>query len=381
MNRLARHAVTAALMLSAATVHAGDVGAGYQPQDKDERGLWMQMDEEERDLKTSGFVIRDPALNAYVRSVFCRTVGQDQCKDVRLYISRAPYFNASMAPNGMMQVWSGALLRVRDEAQLSAVLGHEYTHYQDKHSLKLFRNIKQNMAAASFMAVVPFAGILSLAMISSIFEYSKDNEREADSGGVILMAKAGYDPMAASQIWEQLRQEQDATAAARNTKPRYNKGGLFADHPNSLERMNDLRAQASKLVVSGAARNEDAYRKALSPWWPQFVDDQIKLNDFGGTELLLGQLASAGWTAPLSFARGELYRTRGRPEDLAKAAAFYRQAIVGADAPAEAYRGLGLALLRDGAKTPGQAALRTYIQLKPDASDMAMMVMLAGGPS
>ena len=35
----------------------------------------MQVDEVERQFKTSNFVMRDPALNAYVRQVFCKTVG------------------------------------------------------------------------------------------------------------------------------------------------------------------------------------------------------------------------------------------------------------------------------------------------------------------
>ena len=385
MKRWARHLLAASLLLSVAPARAGDavgpVGAGYQPQDKDERGLWMQMDEAERDVKTSEFVIRDPALNAYVRGVFCRTVGQEACKDTRLYIMRTPYFNATMAPNGMMQVWSGALLRVRDEAQLAAILGHEYTHYQNKHSVKNFRNLKQNTAAASLFLIVPFGGLASLAILASYYGYSQDQEREADSGGVALMAKAGYDPAAAAQIWEQERQEREATASARDTKPRYSKGGLYSDHPSSLERMNALRDQAAKLNVPGAVRNEAAYRAALSPWWPQFVDDQIKLNDFGGTDLLLGQLAAAGWTPNLLFARGELYRTRGRPDDLTQAAAYYRQAIAAPDAPVEAYRGLGLALLRGGDKALGRAALGAYLQKKPDAPDKAMMAMLAGGPS
>ena len=111
--------------------------ADYQPQGTDERGLWMEMEEAERTLKTSDFVIRDSALNAYVASgVLCRTVGAERCKAARVYIVRTPYFNANMAPNGMMQVWSGLLLRTRNEAQLAAVLGHEFAHFEQRHSLQ-----------------------------------------------------------------------------------------------------------------------------------------------------------------------------------------------------------------------------------------------------
>ncbi|WP_333999038.1 hypothetical protein [Sphingomonas aurantiaca] len=104
---------------------AGDTGRlalptysqAYTPTTVDERGVWMEADEDERRLRESPSVIRDPALNAYVRGVLCRTVGDDRCRSVRIYIERVPAFNASMAPNGTMIVWSGLLLRVRNEAE------------------------------------------------------------------------------------------------------------------------------------------------------------------------------------------------------------------------------------------------------------------------
>ncbi len=364
------------------------IAPGYQPQDKDERGLWMQMDEAERDLKVSNFVIRDPELNAYVRRVLCKTAGEAECKEVRLYILRTPYFNAAMAPNGMMLVFSGLFLRTQNEAQLAAILGHEYTHYRNKHSLRNFRDIKAKADAIAWISLIPFASLavglgVSLAqfgILGSIMGFSREMEREADAGSIPMLGAAGYDPTAASKVWEQLRVEADATAAARGKKSRKDKdGGMFASHPGSAERMATLKELSAKQSVSGMSgvfRNE--YRAALAPFWSDLVDDQIKLNDFGATDLLLGQLATEGWTSELLFARGELYRARGKPEDLTKAADFFRQSIAAGQAPAEAYRGLGLSLLRNGAQAEGQAALKNYLKLRPDAKDKSMMAMLAG---
>ena len=367
-----------ALLSIAAADPAVMVGSGYQPQDKDERGLWMQMDEQERELKTSNFVMRDLALNAYVNDVFCRTVGQVECKDVRIYMMRTPYFNANMAPNGMMQIWSGLLLRTRDEAQLAAILGHEYTHYQKRHSLLLFHNAKKNLAAGAWLGMI--IPLVQLAMISSIFENSRDMEREADAGSIGMMAKAGYDPLAASRVWEQLRAEMDATAEARKRKSKKDKsGGMFATHPPTLERMTNLRALAGQQVISTTPKlNREAYRAALAPFWSSIIDDQIKLNDFGATDFLIQNLASDGWAPELYYARGELYRTRGTPGDIAKAQGFYNQAVAGQGAPVEAWRGLGLSLLRGGKQAEGQAALKLYLNKNPAASDKTMIAMLAG---
>jgi uncharacterized protein HemY len=109
-----------------------------------------------------------------------------------------------------------------------------------------------------------------------------------------------------------------------------------------------------------------------------FIDDQIKLNDFGATDYLLINLAREGWTPELLYARGELYRTRGSTPDLKAAADFYRQATFLPGAPIETWRGLGLALLRSGATTEGQTALREYLAKRPEANDRAILASMAG---
>lgn len=348
------------------------------PQDEDERGLRMQVEDAERRLKASNFVIRDPALNGYVRDVYCRAVGASECAGVRIYITRTPFFNASMAPNGMMQIWSGLFLRVRDEAQLAAVLAHEHTHYRNRHSLRLFRNIKDKTNTMAWLSIVPFGSIAALGMLGTVFSFSREMEREADSGSIALLAASGYDPAAASQIWGQMLAEFDATAAERKRKRR-SEGGLFASHPPSAERKADLKKQADALPVGGEWRRAaEDYRAALAPYWADLIDDQVKLNDFGATDLLLGQLASDGWTAELLFARGELHRARGASSDFELAAGYYAQAVATGHAPVEAQRGLGMALLRSGRTAEGQAALKEYLRLRPEAKDKAMIAMLAG---
>lgn len=364
-----------------AAKEAADVFAtpGYVPTEKDERGLWMQAEEAERELKKSTFVIRDPQLNAYVRKVFCKTVTEDACKDVRIYLTRTAAFNAMMAPNGMMIVWSGLLLRTRNEAQFAAVLAHEYTHYRNRHSVLGFKNAKKNFALGAWLGVL-IGTLGSLAAIGSYFTYSRELEAEADKGSIPLLVQAGYDPHAASAIWEQLRAEMDATALARNKKSRKDKnGGMFATHPPTAERMVVLSALA-KEQASGASQHlgRAEYLEALAPFWSDFVDDQVKLNDFGATDFLLENLAKEGWTPDLLYARGELYRLRGRPDDLVKAADFYRQAIAAKAAPAESWRGLGLALLRSGNADEGKSQLKTFLKMKPDTPDRAMVAMLAG---
>ena len=357
------------------------VTAPAGPIDKDERGLWMQADEAERRLKASNFVIRDAALNEYVRSVLCRTVGEKECAATRIYVTRTPYFNASMMPNGTMQIWSGLFLRVRNEAQLAAVLAHEFAHYRERHSLRLFRNVKAKTNAVAFLSILPVGGLAAgaigaaqLGMIGSVFGFSREMERDADAASVSAMTAAGYDPKAAPGIWRQINAEAEATAAARKRRKR-SEGGLFATHPPSAERIAALDGLAAGRAGDLGA---DRYRAALAPFWAAFIDDQVKLNDFGATELLLAQLAGDRWTPDLLYARAELYRARGAAGDHEGAIGFYEGALAAGAAPAEAHRGLGLCLLRVGRADRGRASIGRYLEVKPGASDRAIMTMLMG---
>lgn len=367
------------LSVSANVTGAAD-DALYRPADSDERGLWQTMDEEERKLRSSPAVIRDPALNAYVRGVLCRTTGEAKCRNIRLYIMHTAQFNATMAPNGMMQVWSGLLLRTQNEAQLAAVLGHEYTHFENRHSLRLWREARAKTNAASWLNILPFGGIVSLGLLLSVFEFSRDMEREADEGGLKLMAAAGYDAHEAAVVWERLREEMDATAAARKTKSRKDKtGGLLATHPPSAERVQYLTEGAKRFGDQAGTPGAEPYRAAMERLWPVFVDDQLKLNDFGASEFLLASLARSGWTPDLHYARAELYRRRAAAGDLERAASFYTLAITGGGTLPELWRGRGLAQIKLGQPDAGKADLMEYLKRAPQAPDKAMIAMLVGG--
>ena len=356
----------------------------YEPQTVDERGLWMQFDEAERTMRDSAFVLKEPALTAYVRTVLCRTVGADRCRGTRIYVVRNPDFNASMAPNGMMVVNSGLLIRVRDEAELAAILGHEFAHFEQRHGLHHFQHNRSMTDVVAWMSVVAASGasyqVRSTAVdvansaVGSMFSFGRDEEREADLLGAKYMLAAGYDPNALPDIWNRAMDEADATAFGRKQKShRYDRLSFFASHPTSLERATYLRTLVAEMGAGDAGR--DALQGAVKPLRGAFLADQIKLNDFGGTEYLFGQLAAGTWDAELLCARGDLYRTRGNPRDLVSAAGFYEEAIALDPAAADAYRGLGLARLRSG-DAKGAEALKHYLALRPDAPDRAMILTL-----
>lgn len=398
----ARPTTLRAVVLAAAAVllaGAGNAGAAapaptpppyagaYQPIGTDEIGMWREDDESERALVNSAVVIRDEALTGYIRSVLCDTVGADRCKATRVYVLRAPVFNASMSPNGTMRVYSGLLLRVRSEAELAAVLGHEFGHFERRHSVAGFRAARSATNALSWAAVLTsMAGTyqahaafnnMQLSVLGGFYRFGRDQEREADLLGLGYLNTSALRPHAAAAVWRNVMAEAEASATSRGLrKPKFETVAFFASHPPEGERATYLAALAAP---DGVDRDDgaDRYAKALAPWLASFLDDQVKLNDFGGTEYLVNALAERGWTAPLWHARGELFRLRGNPRDLDNAAGFYGHAVALDPTLADAQRGLGLSLLKTGRTADGQAALRHYLQLRPDAPDAAMIGPLA----
>ena len=350
----------------------------YEPQGIDERGLWMEADEGERLFRDSDLIIRDEELNAYVRSVLCRTVGEERCQNVRTYIARVPRFNASMAPNGMMTIWSGLLLRCRNEAELAAVLAHEFGHFERRHGVAGFRRARSvtDFLAWSGLSQL-YTGTRSfgeLLVIGGYFEFNRDQEREADILGLTYLMNSGYRAQAAADVWLHLMDEIDATADGRSRRSqRYDRTAFFATHPTSRERSEYLTDLAG-VEIPDSHENQDAFDAALAEWIPVFLEDQVRLNDFGGTEYILAQLAERrGWTADLLYFRGELYRTRGNPRDLANAAELYRQSIALDETRGAAFRGLGLSLMRAREGDWGREALAQYLAMEPEAADAPMI--------
>lgn len=362
----------------------------YQPQSGDERGMWMEADEDERLLRDSVLLVRDENLRSYVKKVLCDTVGQDRCNSVRIYIVEVPQFNASMASNGAMRVWTGLLLRVQNEAELASVLGHEFAHFELRHSVA---GIKARRNAASLAAWIGVLGAgavnlgsgsgstgnLQLAVLGTYFKFSRDQETAADLLSLNYMGKSPYDPAAAARVWEYTMAEADARAVERGQKPgKEYRAAFFGTHPPSPDRANYLRAQAAKLARRGDLRARE-YREAIRPFLPRLLEAQVRSNDFGGSEYLLQALsATEGWTGDLLYARGWLFRQRGNPRDLVTASGLFREAIEKGNAAPEVHRELGLSLLRSGQEASGKAALRQYLTLKPDATDGNVIKQLAG---
>jgi predicted Zn-dependent protease len=351
-----------------------DTSPGTRPaDDSDEAGLWMITDKQEQDLRRSPNRIRDKPINDLIKDIICR-LGGAYCQDLRPYVIRVPAFNATCSPNGMIQVWSGLLLRCSTESQLAAVLGHEIGHYLKRHSLQRMRDNRQT---DDFMAFLNLTFRGSTGAFGSVLErdlmefsksmFSRDHERESDAIGFKMMADAGYDPFACAEMWRRVKAEGEAAG----DKERMD---YFHDtHPPTSERIETLDALAQERGKP-AHTPPDRLNGAIKSLRRSFMADEINQGRFKRTETLFRQLfADGNDPGGALFHHGEMYRRRNRDGDEAIALGFYHDACETADPPPEAFRGVGMIRWRRGETAQAQEYFRRYLNADPRAGDRDMI--------
>jgi beta-barrel assembly-enhancing protease len=351
-----------------------------------EGGLWMSVEKVEKSIKTSGTTFKDKELQQYVYNVACKLAGK-YCKDIRVYIQHLPLFNASMYPNGMMIVNTGLLLRAHNEAQMAAVLGHEIAHYLRRHGMQRFRNAQDTANALLIvqfgLAAVGIPGLGDIATLiarASISAYGQDHEREADRLGLELMAKAGYDPRAASKIWQQLIQERDADPENKNRVV------FFASHPSSQERADTLAKLADEVIKEqgrDGVTNQLAYQKIIAPRQMTFLRDETQLRRYARAHKLMEMLTEVGLSkGELNFFRGELHRIKDDEADdeedkpdkkFVTALEFYMKAIIEKDHPPEVHKYMGLIYRKLKKFDDARRAFREYLRRAPSSQDRLMI--------
>lgn len=151
--------------------------------------------------------------------------------------------NAFAVPGGKVAVYTGIFSPARDEAGLAVVLGHEIAHALARHPAERMSQglliqlggvglgvaLGKNPTVAN--QVLQAYGIG--AGVGLLLPFSRGQETEADRIGLILMAKAGYDPRAALDVWERMEKKE----AGKGAPPEY-----LSTHPGYETRTQQLRS-------------------------------------------------------------------------------------------------------------------------------------------
>src|SRR5882724_1452806 len=122
--------------------------------------------------------------------------------------------NAFALPGGKVAVYTGILPVTRDEAGLAAVLGNEIGHVLARHGgerlsqqmgVQTATQVLAGMASSNPATVQLVSAALGAgASVGVLLPWGRAQESEADHLGLILMAKAGYDPRASLELWKRM---------------------------------------------------------------------------------------------------------------------------------------------------------------------------------
>ncbi|MCR5762068.1 MAG: M48 family metallopeptidase [Treponema sp.] len=151
--------------------------------------------------------------------------------------------NAWCMPGGKIVVYTGIIdsLSLTD-GELAAIMGHEIAHALKEHSRE--QSSKQYIQQTGLAVVSQVAGlsqtgqtVLSLGMQYGVtLPFSRSCETEADNMGTELMARAGYDPHEAINVWNKMN------GMSKTSVPE-----ILSTHPSNDSRIKNLTDIAEKV--------------------------------------------------------------------------------------------------------------------------------------
>jgi metalloendopeptidase OMA1, mitochondrial len=199
-----------------------------------------------QDVLSKAKVSSDPRLNEQVTRVGRRIADATGRTDYKweFKVLEDKQVNAFCLPGGKVAVYTGILPITRDDAGLAAVLGHEVSHAVARHgaerlseSLLVQTGLTATQAALSShdpQTVQAVAALLGAgASVGLMLPWSRRQESEADHLGLIYMAKAGYHPSAARDLW--LRMEESAKGSSQPPQ-------FLSTHPSAATRVQQIEA-------------------------------------------------------------------------------------------------------------------------------------------
>ena len=182
--------------------------------------------------------------------------------EFEFHIIEDPQVNAFALPGGPVVINTGLLMLAETPEEVAGVIAHELAHVMRRHGLR------QMVGTAGLFMVVQavlgdISGLLAVLARDGAFlvnlRYSRDFEREADSGAWETMLKASVDPRHLCRFLERMRKRQEDRAG----------GGLVADveeamsilstHPGTAERVATLEEKAASISPGTSFRGYDLH--------------------------------------------------------------------------------------------------------------------------
>jgi predicted Zn-dependent protease len=164
-------------------------------------------------------------------------------------VMREESANAFALPGGHIGVHSGMLDLLESQDELATIIAHEVAHLKSRHGAE---RVSQRFAASQALGITQalvfgegastdekqLMSLIGLgAQVGVLLPYSRTHEREADLVGLDLMARAGFDPRAAVDVWQAMRER------AGGRPPEW-----LSTHPHPESRIDEIRERLPKAL-------------------------------------------------------------------------------------------------------------------------------------
>ncbi len=210
-------------------------------------------------------LVDDPILSEYVNRVAQKIAREsDLAFPVTVKVIESGELNAFTLPGGHVYVNSAMLRLTESEAELAFVLAHEIGHVSARHSTQ-----QASVAQLTKVGTIPlliFGGgwaraVAQLAAEPELKKVARDFEAHADQLGITFLARCGYDPAAAVDVFERVE------SAERKRPGRV--AQLYGDHPITAsriaateKRLNAITGTRAEWVVNTSEYEEMRLRMA-----------------------------------------------------------------------------------------------------------------------
>lgn len=203
-------------------------------------------------ILSDSVVLRDEPVVTAVREIGSRiaraAAPEDPGFEWTFNVIDSDQVNAFALPGGYTAVYTGLIPVAQTEDGLAVIMGHEVGHALAHHGAERMAN--QNLTRIVGAGVAMGAGGMDSGAQQAVMQafgvgsqygfalpFSRNHESEADYIGLILMARACYDPREAPRLWERMG------AAGGATPPEFQ-----STHPSPETRINDFKTWMPEAV-------------------------------------------------------------------------------------------------------------------------------------
>jgi predicted Zn-dependent protease len=279
--------------------------------------------EYDKQITDSNVVVTDPLLNQWINDVSNKLWAQTARKDIpySIKILDDSNINAFSTMGGYIYMNEGTLDFVQSDDELAGVIAHETGHIERRHAVTSqnkasILNVLFGIGSLFSPLLYRFGQLLQAGALARI---SRDDENEADKYGLMLMARAGYDPDSMHTFMAHL--------AATETTNHDAISKYLADHPETKKRLANLHGdpelnpqlRTDDQRLAQAIHDYDTARYNIAAMkfadiLKRRPDDSTARFHLGESQLALGQIskgeqnlaAAAGMVSPQAKALADV---------------------------------------------------------------------------